>query len=269
MQKFVDLLWAKLCLGLLMVAFLSPIQMNAQYDGAFEQHLYNKGLRAEHEAYLRELSLLPTDSLQFLRARFELHYNNDSLFLQSFKSLKPRFQSQLTERASIYFLHAASKNRDQWFSQQIELFSPSAETSMMKVYRAGQSPQSFSAHDFPEELETSFLRMQKFDSRSPAVSAMLSAVVPGLGRVYSGRPKSFANTFATVVMFGAQSAESIHRLGIKNPLSIVMLTGFTTFYIGNIYGSYKDLKKVKKETQTQFYYDASDHYRAGMVSRSH
>jgi hypothetical protein len=231
-----------------------------QYDSLFEKHLYNKALRGEHLAYFSELKNTSSDSLQFLRSRYHLHYQEDSLFLTSFSALDLNFQVQLVRRGTEQLLHSNDALREQWFAMPVVQHSLGNEAPLMNVYNAGKQPQAFRVEQFPEELHYSFARLQKFDKRSPWKSAALAAVLPGSGRIYSGRPKSFISTFTTVMLLAAQSEESIRKYGIKHPLSITMLTGFSIFYVGNIYGSYRDLKKVKQENIIQFYHDASNYY---------
>jgi hypothetical protein len=81
------------------------------------------------------------------------------------------------------------------------------------------------------------------------VAGCLSAVVPGLGKVYAGNNGQALATFLTCGLFGAIATENIIKQGIKNPQSIFFTGMFGLFYIGNIWGSALSVQLVKTEKQ--------------------
>ena len=75
-------------------------------------------------------------------------------------------------------------------------------------------------------------------SKSPALAAAASAVVPGLGKVYAGELSEGVAAFLTVGSLAALTAENWAKYGIKNWKTLLFGTLGAVFYIGNIYGSY-------------------------------
>ena len=75
-------------------------------------------------------------------------------------------------------------------------------------------------------------------SKSPAVAAAASALVPGLGKVYAGELAEGISSFLTVGSFAAITAENWAKHGPKNWKTILFGALGTVFYFGNIYGSY-------------------------------
>lgn len=74
-------------------------------------------------------------------------------------------------------------------------------------------------------------------TRSPFLAGFFSAIVPGAGRIYTGRVGDALNSLLTVGLTGWQAYDGFRRDG----LSSVKGWGFGTlsgiFYVGNIYGS--------------------------------
>lgn len=75
-------------------------------------------------------------------------------------------------------------------------------------------------------------------SKSPALAAAASAVIPGLGKVYAGELAEGVASFLTVGSLAAITAENWAKYGVKNWKTILFGTLGAVFYIGNIYGSY-------------------------------
>lgn len=90
------------------------------------------------------------------------------------------------------------------------------------------------------------LELQKVKKRSPVVAGLLSAVVPGSGKLYAGRRAEGAMTFFQLALLGGMAYENYKVLGPKSPQFIIFGGLFTVFYAGNIYGSAISVK-IKRE----------------------
>lgn len=99
-----------------------------------------------------------------------------------------------------------------------------------------------------ENLQKAYHQLMKVKRRSPFVAGLLSAVVPGLGKVYAGKPKQGIASFFPIALLGAQAFENIHKRGIKNGFSIFYTGLFSVFYIGNIWGSALSVQ-IKQQEQ--------------------
>jgi hypothetical protein len=79
------------------------------------------------------------------------------------------------------------------------------------------------------------IRTHRYKSRSKA--GLMSAIVPGLGKIYAGRKaQGFSAMFVTLTL-GGLATENIIKSGWKSPPSLLFSGLFSVFYIGNIYGS--------------------------------
>lgn len=74
--------------------------------------------------------------------------------------------------------------------------------------------------------------------KNPALAAAMSAVIPGLGKVYSGRKDEGIAAFMTVGVLAGFTAECWIKKGPTDWRTILFGTLGSLFYIGNIYGSY-------------------------------
>lgn len=93
-------------------------------------------------------------------------------------------------------------------------------------------------------------KLKSLKRKSPAVAGVLSAVIPGLGLVYSGNNGQALSSFIRVAAMGALSIESFSKLGPTHPQFIAFASLFSFFYIGNIWGSALSVQ-IRKNEQTK------------------
>ena len=92
--------------------------------------------------------------------------------------------------------------------------------------------------------KSALLDIQK---KKPWKGAALSALVPGLGKVYAGRPKSGLSNFIQLSILGVQTYEGYRKKGFGDPHFYIFGALFTVFYAGNIWGSAESVKKANHE----------------------
>ncbi len=92
-------------------------------------------------------------------------------------------------------------------------------------------------------------RIEEEKKKSPLVAGVLSAAVPGLGKVYAGRRGNGLYTFLITGLLAAQAAEAYSKNGVTSARFIIYGSLFTSFYIGNIWGSSLAVSVVKNEKQ--------------------
>jgi hypothetical protein len=139
--------------------------------------------------------------------------------------------------------------------------------SVYSVYLASKNPINIDVTLMPEELRDGFADYKKYYHKKPWVGAGLSTVVPGLGELYAGKKRAFVNTLLFHVMYGIQTYEAAHKLGIKNPFTIFSIGFYGVFYFANIYGGYFDVKQAKKEKRKQFLIDATNYYNLNYATK--
>lgn len=94
-------------------------------------------------------------------------------------------------------------------------------------------------------------QLTSFRAKSPVVAGLLSAAVPGLGKIYAGKP---SEGIAALLYTGAMVATSLdlgNRLGFDNPFAILSASITGIFYLGNIQGSITAARRV----QNDFYHE--------------
>lgn len=73
--------------------------------------------------------------------------------------------------------------------------------------------------------------------RSPFLAGLMSSVVPGSGRLYTGRINDALTSLITVGITGWQAYDGFHRDGLSSVKGWTLGTLSSIFYLGNIYGS--------------------------------
>ena len=102
--------------------------------------------------------------------------------------------------------------------------------------------------------------------KSAWVAGLLSAAVPGMGKIYAGQKKNGLSILYTLAPLGLLVAENIYRIGFKKTQTICFASVFAVFYIGNIVGSAYSPKafyenqheKFRKDVLSNIYFPIRD-----------
>ncbi len=81
-----------------------------------------------------------------------------------------------------------------------------------------------------------------YKKKSPLLAAVLSAVVPGLGKVYAGNTGEGIAAFCLCAPLMAATAENWYKNGITNWKTIAFGVLSAVFYVGNILGTIATVK---------------------------
>jgi hypothetical protein len=73
--------------------------------------------------------------------------------------------------------------------------------------------------------------------KSKFVAGALSAIIPGAGKWYAGKKKQAIGAFLPIISSALLTLEAYNKGGIKDARFWIYGSLFTTFYIGNIWGS--------------------------------
>ncbi|MBK7886460.1 MAG: hypothetical protein IPJ86_03900 [Bacteroidetes bacterium] len=79
--------------------------------------------------------------------------------------------------------------------------------------------------------------LQTTKKKSAFLAGALSAVIPGLGKVYTGKPGQGLAAFLKTVPLAAITIENYRVNGFNNPQLYIFGSLFALFYVGNIWGS--------------------------------
>lgn len=84
-------------------------------------------------------------------------------------------------------------------------------------------------------------------NKSMFIGGLMSALLPGAGKVYAGKTGEGISTFIIVGAAGLTAWENYHKLGIDHAKTILFGSLFAVLYIGNIYGAVFTVKLVNEE----------------------
>ncbi|MFC1724374.1 hypothetical protein ACFL4T_02015 [candidate division KSB1 bacterium] len=100
--------------------------------------------------------------------------------------------------------------------------------------------------------------------KKPFISALFSAVIPGLGKVYCGRYSDGIYSFLVNGIF-IYAAVNSHNHGYKTRTAV--LTGAASvFYLGNVYGSYLAANVVNRENEDNFIQHLENKYHHNLTN---
>jgi hypothetical protein len=91
-------------------------------------------------------------------------------------------------------------------------------------------------------LQTILLSNDQFRPKSKLVAGSMSALVPGLGKVYAGQWKDGVAVFLYTGLSAWQAYRGFELKGVKSMYAWLFASVGTGFYLGNIYGSIKLIK---------------------------
>ena len=100
-----------------------------------------------------------------------------------------------------------------------------------------------------EELKKAELKIKKANRKSPFLAGLMSTVIPGTGKIYSGKWRQGLISMVPLTLMGFQTYEAYRLQGVKSARFIVFGGLFSLFYIGNIYGSAVSVNVRKTEIE--------------------
>jgi hypothetical protein len=99
------------------------------------------------------------------------------------------------------------------------------------------------------EYDLYILNMERLRTRkkSPLLAGLISALLPGAGKIYAGKPHEAFHTFLPVAVNGLQAAEGYYYLRLKSPHFYFFGSLAALFYTSNIAGSVRASKRKNTE----------------------
>ena len=89
--------------------------------------------------------------------------------------------------------------------------------------------------------------LKKQPNRSPMMAGILSAAIPGLGKIYAGKTAEGIASFLYVGAMGLTTFDFYRRLGPQNGFFLLSAAVTGVFYAGNIWGSAVSVKRQQNE----------------------
>ena len=97
-----------------------------------------------------------------------------------------------------------------------------------------------------------------FSYKKPGVSVMMSAIIPGSGKVYSGFWKDGLISFIFVAASAYQSFRGFDQNGVKSVYGWIFGSLAAGFYIGNLYGSGKSANQHNSEFRHKIHHQVEE-----------
>lgn len=119
------------------------------------------------------------------------------------------------------------------------------DTAKYNLYNGSINATSYWFDDSRDYVQTHILPQVQVKKKSSWLAGLYSAAVPGLGKVYAGKPFDGLATFLQMGVIGAIATESLLNSGVNSARFIVSGGVYLVFYAGNIAGSTK-AAKVKR-----------------------
>lgn len=108
--------------------------------------------------------------------------------------------------------------------------------------------QSSKLEDFPK-LKSALFYKNMYKKKSPIIAGIASSILPGSGKLYTGYKKDGIVSFLFVGLNSYLSYRGFKKRGVKSGFGWVYSFAGLSFYLGNIYGSYKSAKTRNKKLQ--------------------
>ncbi|MDN4165412.1 hypothetical protein QWY31_07860 [Cytophagales bacterium LB-30] len=114
--------------------------------------------------------------------------------------------------------------------------------------RANSFTQNYYAlSPYQADLNSIYLDLKTQKNKKPWVAGMLSAVVPGAGRVYNGRWGQGIMSLMIIGIMGAQTYEAYQKSGPESVRFIAYGTLLSSLYVANIAGSMVNVRITRNE----------------------
>lgn len=114
---------------------------------------------------------------------------------------------------------------------------------------AAETSRSLTAHPLRDEVQVWLNRASSLPSSSPWVAASLSAVVPGLGRVYLGRWQEGLTSLITVALPCWFAWRGFEADGVGSVRGWLLGSTAGIFYLGNVYGSWLGAEVDRRQAE--------------------
>ena len=111
-----------------------------------------------------------------------------------------------------------------------------------------------------ENLMNLYQESLKINYKSPFLAGTFSMVIPGMGKVYSGRWKDGLISFLFIGTTAYQAYRGFGQKGTKSVYGWIMGSLSLGFYIGNIYGSAKAAKLYNSNMNSAYVEKVSHYY---------
>ncbi|HBO74074.1 MAG TPA: hypothetical protein DD653_05230 [Marinilabiliales bacterium] len=128
----------------------------------------------------------------------------------------------------------------------------SGNTQNYKNYTLSRDTSFNQLSEGQKKLDDLVERYNQFNPKSPVVAGILSAIIPGSGKIYADKLGEGVTTLLGMSILAVIAIENYQKEGINNYKTIGFGSLFTVFYAANIYGSVFSIKVYRDEFKQSF-----------------
>jgi len=172
----------------------------------------------------------------FVKSRFFAAYNNSYLGVIA-------VSDQVLKDLDVSGIYNNLKNFELSGNSLLKRNLPEFDAYFKKI----ESSDVFSFNTEKDKFLKYCQEINRHKNKSMVVGGIMSAVIPGAGKIYAGKTGEGISSFLIVAATGATAYENYHKLGIRNAKTILFGSLFAVLYIGNVYGSVFTIKLANEE----------------------
>lgn len=205
-----------------------------QFGGKTEQAIrgFEVLLRTDPESQFASRAYYQIGATYFLQGQFERS-------LQFLRETLPRITDARQQVEAEQLIGLSYLKQKQW-SKASEIFKTLQKSDVMQVRE-----KAVAYHKYAEKGED-------LPTRSPFLAGAFSTIVPGTGRLYTGRFSDALTTLFTVGITGWQAYDGFRRDGLSSAKGWTLGTLCGIFYVGNIYGSVISARVYNRHVTDEF-----------------
>lgn len=234
-------------------------------DYLISQSLYSDAvLEMNNVGKFSNLNEFQRDTLNYLLGKSYLNYNQDSAvtyFNYINKSSSVIYNNSKFFTSYIY-LNKKEITKGLAVLSQVEVLTMDEKCNKEIFEIAGLTLQNKKIADIEnkdcnylifQSLSDNQQKLAQIKNKSPLVAGLFSFAVPGLGKVYSGKPKQGVINFFMVSALTYQSFEAYQVAGVSDARFIIYSSLASIFHIANIWGSVLSVKLTKQEAYDEIH----------------
>ena len=238
------------------------VQINAQsrvvFDSTFYAHLNTKNLAIERYAYLQLLDLedannhLVFSDLLSLSSQYK-----DSTYLRSI--VHQTNDTTLLEKAFFVSLINTNLNLAQFTLDKYATLSQSIENKNLLNELLHMQQGVYPKQVINDNFYTIVKQINTLQSKSVVVAALLSIIIPGLGKAYLNQKNEAVGTFTLNAIVAAPFIETSIKLGLLSVGSVLTGAVLLPVYAAGVYGTIKFKKARTNKLKEELHHEIIDY----------
>lgn len=227
---------------------------------AFADFLYNSELYDFASEEYERLIFDEPGNLVYLKRLLKCYQKtgNDDRLMPFDKMKEIDDKETLQEFYDLLLLTNNISYMDMMMAEKSSLFS--MEESMDHAFKSAIARRDWNGlselkipHTDTKKYDPLFDKIENTRFKKPATAAIMSAIIPGAGRVYAKDTKDGLISLFIVGSTAYQSYRRFNQKGIKSVSGWIFGGISLGFYISNIYGSYQSAKYYNKKLDDKIY----------------